>query len=103
LASRKSKEVEAACRAPDISLQSVGMMLADIGNLAAAHERVLVRLRDELGPFDPLLEAAEKLGGHWAALSTALVGKLADIHARAATARRVAVRRNRQPVVLRRR
>lgn len=86
LASRKSREVEAACSAPETSLQQAGLMFADIGNLALAHQRSLMRLRDELSPFDPLLDAAERLGGHWERLSTTLMFKIAELQAEAVAA-----------------
>jgi hypothetical protein len=80
LASRMSREVEDALSASDASLR-VSVLLHEIGGLASAHERVLARLRDEFGPFDPALEIADKLADHWRLLSTALIAKMSELAA----------------------
>lgn len=83
LTSRKSREIEAACSSPETSLQAVGLMFADIKNLSLSHERMMMRLRNDLSPFDPLFDAAERLGVHWERLSTTLIFKMAELQAQA--------------------
>lgn len=76
LVSRKSREVAAAFNAPGGSSRASLLLLAEIASLAAAHENVMVGLRDELSPLDPFLEAAEKISGHWRALSSSLTEEI---------------------------
>jgi hypothetical protein len=66
-------------------MQAVGLLLAEIGHCALAHDRVL-QLSDELSPLDPMLEIAVKLALHWAGLSSALVSKMGEPQAQAAHA-----------------
>jgi hypothetical protein len=78
LAARMSREVEDNLVAPDI-VRSAAVLLDEISRIASAHERVLIGLRDQVSPFDPSLEIAEKLADHWRLLSTALAARIAEL------------------------